>query len=109
MPNLHPRQKPASQDWHVADIKCALEKNGWSLSRLAKKNGYSRSSCQMALYISWPKMERLIADAIGEPPEVIWPSRWNWNGTGERRPRGRPTANRNTAAQVGVIKRDKAA
>jgi len=102
MPNLHPPLKPAPQNWHVADIKCALEKKGWSLSRLSRKRGYSRNSCQMALYIPWPKMERIIADAIGVPPQTIWPSRYDEHGNSNR-PRGRPKKNANTGRSTGVI------
>ena len=29
------------QDWHPADVKCALEKAGWSLRRLSRHHGYS--------------------------------------------------------------------
>ena len=99
----HPVKNPVPQDWHVADIKCALEKKGWSLSRLSKKNGLCRSACKVALYLPAPKAERIIAAAIGVPPQTIWPSRWNWNGTGQRRPRGRPKRNANTAGAPGVI------
>jgi Ner family transcriptional regulator len=102
MSNLHPKQKPASQDWHVADIKCALEKKGWSLSRLSKQRGYCRTACKMALRIAWPKMERIIADAIGVPPQVIWPSRYDEHGNSNRR-RGRPKSNVTTAPTAGVI------
>ncbi len=83
----HATKKPASLDWHNADIKCALEKKGWSLSRLSKQYGYCRSACQVALFMPWPKMERLIAHVIGVPPYVIWPSRYDANGNPARRQR----------------------
>lgn len=76
--NTHstPKKQPF-KDWHRADIKAALEKAGWSLSRLSKHHGYaSRNTLKNALDKPWPKAERLIAEAIGIPPEEIWPSRY---------------------------------
>jgi Ner family transcriptional regulator len=82
MNNLSPSKKPVqTQDWHRADIKAALEKRGLSLARLARLNGYARSSTVMALHHPWPKMERIIAGAIGTPPQQIWPSRYRKDGT----------------------------
>jgi len=51
MSNLDTRKKPAPQDWHRADIKAALEKRGLSLSRLARLNGYGRTSTSLALLV----------------------------------------------------------
>lgn len=66
-----------SADWDKADIKHALEKKGWNLCQLAKRCGYSNSSAlRKAFDGSYPKAERIIADAIGVTPEVIWPSRY---------------------------------
>lgn len=81
MTNLDTSKKPAPQDWHRADIKAALEKRGLSLARLARLNGYARTSTASALHFPWPKMERLIAGAIGIPPQEIWPSRYHEDGS----------------------------
>ncbi|TAK48758.1 MAG: transcriptional regulator [Xanthobacteraceae bacterium] len=80
MSNLDTSKKPAPQDWHRADIKAALEKRGLSLARLARLNGYGRTSTAAALHFPWPKMERLIAGAIGVAPQSIWPSRYHDDG-----------------------------
>jgi len=70
-------KKPVLSDWHRADIKAALEKAGWSLSRLSLHHGYkSRWQLKNALNVHWPKGERLIAEAIGVDPAEIWPSRY---------------------------------
>ncbi|MES9873115.1 MAG: helix-turn-helix transcriptional regulator [Candidatus Sedimenticola sp. 6PFRAG7] len=70
-------KKQPSRDWHPADIKAALEKAGWSLSKLSLHHGYrSRNTLKNALTRKWPKAERLIAEAIGAQPEAIWPSRY---------------------------------
>lgn len=67
---------PSSEaDWHSADIIAALRKAGWSLRRLSIHHGYHPNGLADAIARPWPKGERLIAAAIGVPPEVIWPSR----------------------------------
>ncbi|WP_175947522.1 helix-turn-helix domain-containing protein [Burkholderia pyrrocinia] len=69
--------KKSATDWDKADIKHALEKKGWNIRRLAKECGYSNSSAlRKAFDSSYPKAERIIADAIGVAPEMIWPSRY---------------------------------
>jgi Ner family transcriptional regulator len=85
MTNLGNHKKSASADWHRADIKAALEKRGLSLAKLARLNGYGRTSAAMALATPWPKMERLIAGAIGVPPQQIWPTRYHTDGTPKSR------------------------
>ncbi|MEX3629335.1 MAG: helix-turn-helix domain-containing protein [Burkholderia sp.] len=69
--------KKTAGDWDKADIKYALEKKGRNLRQLAKQCGYSNSSAlRKAFDAPYPKVERIIADAIGVAPEVIWPSRY---------------------------------
>ena len=63
-------------NWHPADIGAALKKRGWSLSRLSRFHGLARSFCEHAIRRPFPKGERLIAEAIGVPPEDIWPERF---------------------------------
>lgn len=65
-----------TSDWHPADIVAALRKNDWSLRRLSQHHGYHPDALSNAVARPWPKGERLIADAIGVPPEQIWPSRF---------------------------------
>lgn len=70
-----PSALPAG-DWHPADIVCALRKQGWSLRRLSVHHGYYHTVMDTALQRPYPRAERLIADAIGVPPESIWPTRY---------------------------------
>lgn len=81
-------KKPASRDWHPADIKAALEKAGWSLRRLSVHTGMAPTSVQKCLYQPWPRAERAVAQAIGLPPRQIWPSRYNRDGSCKRGRRG---------------------
>lgn len=74
-------QKAKQQDWHNADIKAALEKTGWTLSKLAAAHGYARSTLCVPLKRAWPKGERIIATTLGTTPQTIWPSRYNEDGT----------------------------
>ncbi|VEB25733.1 putative transcriptional regulator, Nlp [Actinobacillus lignieresii] len=68
-------KKTAQSDWHRADILAGLRKKGWTLRSLADEGGVSYSTLKSALDKSYPKMERLIASAIGVAPEVIWAGR----------------------------------
>lgn len=81
MPTVDTTKKPARQSWHPADIKAALEKQGWSLRRLALAYGYSAKSLSMVLRRPWPKAERIIAEAIGVAPQRIWPHRYHLDGS----------------------------
>jgi len=78
-------KKPGSHDWHSAYIVYQLRLKGLSLRRLARLNGYAETSGTTAIYRPFPKVERLIADAIGVEPKTIWPSRYNADGTPKRR------------------------
>ncbi|MDD2468710.1 MAG: helix-turn-helix domain-containing protein [Desulfobulbus sp.] len=64
-------------DWHPWDIRAALGKKGYSLTRVAVENGYCRTSPQDALRKPWPAMGRIIANIIGKEPWEIWPSRYD--------------------------------
>lgn len=74
-------KKPASGDWHKADIVAAVWKRGTSIHRLSRQLGYASQSLNMVLHRPWPKAERLIAEVIGVPPQTIWPSRYHPDGT----------------------------
>jgi Ner family transcriptional regulator len=63
-------------DWHPADVLAALKKRGHSLAGLSAANGYHATAAGKALKRSWPALEALIAEAIGVPPQHIWPSRY---------------------------------
>ncbi|MDO3816595.1 helix-turn-helix transcriptional regulator [Salmonella enterica] len=63
-------------DWHPADIIAALRKKKTSLAAQSRIVGLSASTLANALARPWPRGEKLIADALGIPPEIIWPSRY---------------------------------
>jgi Ner family transcriptional regulator len=63
-------------DWHPADILAALKKRGHSLAGLSAAHGYHPTAAGKALKRPWPALEVLIAEAIGIPPQQIWPGRY---------------------------------
>lgn len=74
-------------DWHPADIIAALRKNEITLAGLARAYGLKSSSTLSHTFTrSYPLNEKRIADAIGVHPSVIWPSRYNEDGS--VKPRG---------------------
>ncbi len=73
-----PKKQP-KKDWHKADIIAALSKKGWSLSKLSIHHEYARTTLAKVLRLPWPKGQRFIAEAIGVPPQKIWPSRYPSN------------------------------
>lgn len=80
-------KKSSREDWHPADIVAELRKVGYTLSKLAFEHGLKDSSgLSVALVRSFPKGEQRIADALEVHPMVIWPSRYNSDGT--RKPTG---------------------
>lgn len=86
MANNSPK-KASREDWHPADVIAALHKCGITLKGLAQQHGLSSSSTlSAALVRSYPANEKRIADALGVHPKVIWPSRYNEDGT--RKPQG---------------------
>ncbi len=80
---LNKPKKPDSvkQDWHAADIVAAVRKTGNSLQRLSRENHLADSTLGQALYRPYPKCEAIIASYLNTTPQVIWPSRYNLDGT----------------------------
>lgn len=75
-------KKPVIQDWHPADIKAALNKRGITLAGIARAYGLKGSTSLSSTFTrSYPLNEQRIADALGIHPMLIWPSRYNPDGT----------------------------
>jgi Ner family transcriptional regulator len=72
---VHPGCEHAIRsDWHPAKVKAELEMKGTNLSQLARSHGYRHIN--EVLYRSWLAAEQIVAKALGEKPEAIWPSRY---------------------------------
>lgn len=68
-------------DWHPADVLAALRKRGLTLAGISTANGYHPTAAGKALKRPWPAMEKLIADALRVEPQMIWPSRYQRDGS----------------------------
>jgi len=74
-------KKTSLQDWHPADIVAALHKRGTTLRKLAERHNVSAPSMVRALRERSGQAERHIAAVIGVNPQVIWPSRYEPDGS----------------------------
>lgn len=61
--NKHAK-KPASKDWHKADIIAAVCKTGTSLRAMSRKLDLAHTTSGNALHGPYPKYERLIAEQL---------------------------------------------
>lgn len=67
--------------WHNLEIVAAVKiKTGLSLRRLSESHELHHSTLQQALHRSYPKAEKIIAEAIGVPVQTLWPDRFDQNG-----------------------------
>lgn len=83
-------KKPASKDWHRADVIAAVRKTDTNLQQMALALGYGRSTLRNALNHPAPLYERIIADHLRNSgireyqnltQQKIWPSRYHKDGT----------------------------
>ncbi|WP_342596349.1 helix-turn-helix domain-containing protein [Salinicola lusitanus] len=74
-------------------LKYQLRVRGSSLIKLADELGVVSSAVKDAKHRQYPRVERAIANKIGLAPCVIWPERWNSDGTPHRQRPGRSEAN----------------
>ena len=70
------RKEGMSTDWHRIDIVAALHKRGVTMRGLSDNAGLKPDTLKNALHRSYPKGERIIADALDMEPATIWPSRY---------------------------------
>jgi len=61
-------------------LKAELELKGESLSALAIRHGYDASYLRQTKRHALPAAQQIIADALGVPPQKIWPSRYDHRG-----------------------------
>lgn len=75
------QKTPVREDWHPAYISYQLRLKGLSARRLARQHGYAPNAVAVAIGTPWPKIQRIVADALGVEPQEIWPSRYEADGT----------------------------
>lgn len=86
------------QDWHPEDIKAAVRRRGRTLASVARDAGIKEQALARALVVPRRAAEQAIAAAMDEHPKVIWPTRYNEDGT---RKRPQPVDNYRTQARFG--------
>ena len=91
MDTVQRSKKASRQDWHPADIVAALHKRGITLRKLAGTHKITHRALNAALRERRFPAEQRIAAAIGVPARVIWPTRYNADGSRREVPRGQPS------------------
>lgn len=89
MKNNRTPKKAGPTDRHPADVIAAVRKKGSSLRRLSIAAGLHPGSLRVALAQPWFTAQQLIADFLEEPPQSIWPSRYEADGSHKRGLRGK--------------------
>lgn len=64
------------QDWTPDAIQTALKRKGVNVSSLERIKGMKPGTMRNVFYRKCPAYQQEIADLIGIPPSVIWPSRY---------------------------------
>mgnify|MGYP001973303015 CR=1 FL=1 len=72
---------PINPDQRWEWLKYRLRSQGLSLRKLSDELGVTGNAVQLVKYTAYPRMERAIAKKLGLAPHVIWPERWNHDGT----------------------------
>lgn len=71
------KKTPAKKDWTSEYIKYRIRSQYRSMTALAGCYGLDPSVIRRTLQVPYPKVERVIAKALGTTPAVIWPSRYD--------------------------------
>lgn len=64
------------QDWSSKAIIAALDRQGVSLGDLENELGLGKNALRNVFYRKCGRYEEAIAEKIGVPPSVIWPTRY---------------------------------
>ncbi len=67
------KQKPA-MDW--PGVIAELHRRGMTLTELAKRNGHNPNVFRQVKSRTLYKVQKIIADFLGQKPEDIWPARY---------------------------------
>lgn len=62
---------------------------GRSLAHYAREAGVTRTCLYRAFIQPYPRMEKIVADAVGLTPQILFPERYDADGL-PNRPMGRP-------------------
>lgn len=73
-------------------IKFQLRAKGTSLAKLAREQHVTGPALKNVKRTPYPRMERVIAKALGLTVQVLWPERWDAHGNPNRQRPNRPEA-----------------
>lgn len=74
-------RRPKVKDWHPEDIKALIRKRGSSIADLARRIGMSPNALGHALVRPYRRGENIIAHFLNVDPQIIWPSRYEADGS----------------------------
>ncbi len=69
------------KDWSAAKIKYELANKGLTLYAASLNAGLAKRTCSYAIARPHNNGELAISKALGVAPHIIWPSRYNDDGT----------------------------
>ncbi|WP_322521191.1 helix-turn-helix domain-containing protein [Guyparkeria halophila] len=61
-------------------VKYQIHMQGRSMAAVADEAGVNRQTLYQAFQRTYPRMEKVIADAVGVEPAVLWPERYDEHG-----------------------------
>lgn len=61
-------------------VKYQIQMQGRSMAQVAKEAGVARQCLYQAFFKTYPRMEKVIADALGLPPAAVFPGRYDADG-----------------------------
>jgi Ner family transcriptional regulator len=67
-------------DKRRAWVKYQIHLTGRSMAQVADAAGVNRQTLYSAFFKTYPRMEKVIADALGLPPAVVFPDRYDADG-----------------------------
>lgn len=88
-----------AEHWDPPRIKAELQRKGLTLNGLSIAHGADRCTASKAIRASYPRFERIIAEALGVEPQEIWPERYDGEGN-SLHTRGRTNSTTPTSAHT---------
>jgi len=61
-------------------IRTQVKLKGFSLAQISVSHGYHKSAAGLVRYYRYPFFEKIIADIVGVPPQVLFPERYTPDG-----------------------------
>ena len=65
-------------------VKYQVQLQGRSMAQLAADHGVKRATLYQTFQRPYPRMEAIIADAVGLTPQELWPERYDADGLPNR-------------------------